>query len=45
MFIMVGIEVSMFKDIKDDLEFTAKLLEEKSVFVVPGQVSIVMNCY
>ena len=38
MYVMVGIEVSKFKDIADDLEFTAKLLAEKSVFVVPGQV-------
>ena len=41
LFIMVGIEVSKFKDIADDLEFTAKLLAEKSVNVVPGQVSFV----
>ena len=41
MYIMVGIEVSKFKDIADDLEFTAKLLAEKSVFVLPGQVSFV----
>ena len=37
-FIMVGIEVSKFRDIEDDLDFTTKLLAEKSVFVVPGQV-------
>ena len=39
MYIMVGIEVSKFRDIEDDLDFTAKLLAEKSVFVLPGQVS------
>ena len=41
MYIMVGIEVSKFKDIADDLEFITKLLAEKSVFVLPGQVSFV----
>lgn len=40
MYIMVGIDVSKFKDIEDDLDFTAKLLMEKSVFVLPGQVSM-----
>ena len=38
MYIMVGIEVSKFRDIEDDLDFVKKLLAEKSVFVVPGQV-------
>ena len=36
---MVGIEVSKFRDIEDDLDFTTKLLAEKSVFVLPGRVS------
>ena len=43
MYVMVGIVVSKFKDIEDDLDFTAKLLAEKSVFVVPGQAFFVAN--
>ena len=41
MYIMVGIEVSKFRDIEDDLDFVKKLLAEKSVFVLPGEV----RCY
>ncbi|CAG8677900.1 308_t:CDS:2, partial [Racocetra fulgida] len=39
MYMMVGINVEEFKDIKDDLEFTEKLLEEESVMCLPGRVS------
>lgn len=37
MYIMVGIEVKMFQDIEDDIVFCQKLLNEESVFVLPGQ--------
>ncbi|CAG8719910.1 18003_t:CDS:2 [Dentiscutata erythropus] len=37
MYMMVGINVEEFKDIKDDLEFTEKLLEEESVMCLPGR--------
>ena len=39
LYVMVGIEVSKFRDIEDDLDFATKLLAEKSVFVLPGRVS------
>jgi tyrosine aminotransferase len=39
MYMMVGIDVSKFRDIKNDLEFTEKLLTEESVVCLPGQVS------
>eukprot|EP01112_Ceratiomyxa_fruticulosa_P017799 TRINITY_DN5612_c0_g1_i1.p1 TRINITY_DN5612_c0_g1~~TRINITY_DN5612_c0_g1_i1.p1 ORF type:complete len:422 (-),score=72.12 TRINITY_DN5612_c0_g1_i1:29-1294(-) len=38
MYEMVEIEITKFKDIADDIVFARKLLEEESVFVLPGQV-------
>eukprot|EP01132_Coremiostelium_polycephalum_P007741 gene7741-9521_t len=38
MYQMIGIDIKKFKDIKDDVEFMGKLLEEESVFVLPGTV-------
>ncbi|XP_020915561.1 tyrosine aminotransferase isoform X2 [Exaiptasia diaphana] len=37
MYMMVGINTSMFEDIKDDVEFTEKLVAEQSVFCLPAQ--------
>lgn len=37
MYVMVGLDLNVFKDIKDDMDFTQKLLNEESVFVLPGQ--------
>jgi len=38
MYMMVGIETAEFVDIKDDVEFAKKLLEEELVFVLPGRI-------
>lgn len=38
MYQMIGIDCSKFKDISDDKEFALKLLNEESVFVLPGSV-------
>ncbi|GJQ15791.1 hypothetical protein GpartN1_g7582.t1 [Galdieria partita] len=37
MYIMVGIQVTKFRDIESDIDFCQKLLNEESVFVLPGQ--------
>ncbi len=39
MFMMVGINVEEFKDIKNDVEFSEKLVQEESVLSMPGKVS------
>eukprot|EP00943_MAST-04B_sp_MAST-4B-sp1_P004285 g4285.t1 len=36
MYVMVGIDIDMFDTISNDLEFTQCLLDEESVFVIPG---------
>lgn len=38
MYVMVGIDVTQFKDLKSDTEFCEKLVGEKSVFCLPGKV-------
>jgi tyrosine aminotransferase len=38
MYVMLGIDISKFKDIKSDLEFVQKLLAEESVLVLPGSI-------
>ena len=40
MYIMVEIDTDKFVDIKDDVQFTEKLLSEQSVFVLPGKVCV-----
>ncbi|KAL7588040.1 hypothetical protein Lser_V15G40548 [Lactuca serriola] len=35
-FIMVKLDISAFKDIKDDLDFCVKLAKEESVLILPG---------
>ncbi|EME26768.1 tyrosine aminotransferase isoform 2 [Galdieria sulphuraria] len=37
MYIMVGIQIEKSRDIKNDIDFCQKLLNEESVFVLPGQ--------
>ena len=37
MYCMVGVEVGLLADIKDDCDFAEKLLTEEAVFVLPGQ--------
>ena len=37
MYIMVGIQLDKFKDIKNDMEFTERLVAEESVLCLPGQ--------
>ncbi|ORX56272.1 tyrosine aminotransferase [Hesseltinella vesiculosa] len=37
MYMMVGIDVSSFEGIKDDVEFSQKLLAEESVLCLPGE--------
>jgi len=39
MYMMVGINVEEFKDIKNDVEFSEKLVQEESVLCLPGKVS------
>lgn len=36
MYVMVGIDTSKLKDIKDDAEFAQLLLNEQNVMVLPG---------
>jgi len=36
MYVMVGVDVSMFRDIEDDRDFVKKLLNEELVYVLPG---------
>jgi tyrosine aminotransferase len=36
--VQVGIEISQFKDIKSDVEFAVKLIDEEVVVVLPGRV-------
>lgn len=38
MYLMVGIDPAKFKDIKNDVDFTQKLLREQSVFCLPAAV-------
>lgn len=38
MYMMVGIELEKFKDIVDDVDFSAKLLAEENVVIFPGEV-------
>ena len=37
-YMQVGINISGLSDIKDDLDFTEKLVAEESVFCLPGKV-------
>ncbi|KAI9091884.1 pyridoxal phosphate-dependent transferase [Phlyctochytrium arcticum] len=37
MYLMVEIDTAMFKDIKDDVEFSERLAEEESVLCLPGR--------
>lgn len=37
MYVMVQVDSTVLKSIKDDFDFTQKLLDEESVFVLPGQ--------
>ncbi|EDO40513.1 predicted protein [Nematostella vectensis] len=37
MYMMVGIDISQFPDIKDDVDFTEKLVAEQSVFCLPAK--------
>jgi aspartate/methionine/tyrosine aminotransferase len=37
-FCKVGVNVSEFKDISDDVDFTQKLVAEENVLCLPGQV-------
>ncbi len=45
MYIMVGIERSVLEGIKDDVDFCKKLVEEESVFVLPGSVFQMPNFF
>ncbi|XP_071717378.1 tyrosine aminotransferase-like [Rutidosis leptorrhynchoides] len=36
MFVMVKLDMSVFEDIKDDLDFCVKLAQEESVIILPG---------
>eukprot|EP01114_Cavostelium_apophysatum_P022741 TRINITY_DN832_c0_g1_i1.p1 TRINITY_DN832_c0_g1~~TRINITY_DN832_c0_g1_i1.p1 ORF type:complete len:466 (+),score=78.69 TRINITY_DN832_c0_g1_i1:126-1400(+) len=38
MYMMLGIDISEFSDIKDDVEFSRLLLEEEVVLVLPGKI-------
>jgi tyrosine aminotransferase len=43
MYVMVGLDLEILDDIKDDVDFSTKLVEEESVFVLPGQVFQIPN--
>ena len=45
MYVMVRIQPELFEDIKDDVEFCAKLLQEKNIVVLPGQCFGVKNFF
>jgi len=45
MYVMVGIHIDKFKDIKDDADFCEKLVAEKSVFCLPGQCFQIPNFF
>jgi len=45
MYVMVRIQPECFEDIKDDVEFCAKLLQEKNIVVLPGQCFGVKNFF
>lgn len=45
MYVMVQIQPELYKDIKDDVEFSAKLLAEKNIVVLPGQCFGVRNFF
>lgn len=45
MYVMVRIEPELYEDIKDDVEFCAKLLQEKNIVVLPGQCFGVKNFF
>lgn len=38
MYVMVQIDTAAFRDLKDDMVFSETLVQEQSVFVLPGQV-------
>lgn len=38
MYLMVGFDPNRFKGIKDDIEFSQKLIGEENVFVLPGSI-------
>jgi tyrosine aminotransferase len=40
MYMMVGIDLEKFPDIKTDLEFVQLLIKQKSVFCLPASVSL-----
>ena len=41
----VGIDKNLMKFVKDDLDFTQKLISAKSVFCLPGSVSAPLSLY
>ncbi|DBA03226.1 TPA: hypothetical protein N0F65_011585 [Lagenidium giganteum] len=45
MYVMVRIDTNALKDIKDDCDFTQKLLDEESVMVLPGQAFGMTNYF
>ncbi|GAM19912.1 hypothetical protein SAMD00019534_030870, partial [Acytostelium subglobosum LB1] len=45
MYQMIGLDTSKFEDISDDVEFMGKLLQEESVFVLPGTVFGMKNYF
>ena len=44
MYVMVGIDTEKI-DVKDDVEFSQRLVKEESVFVLPGQVFQMPNYF
>jgi len=43
LYLMIGIDMSQFNGIKDDVDFSQKLLREESVFVLPSQCFKILN--
>jgi tyrosine aminotransferase len=43
LYLMVGIDVNKFSDIKSDVDFSEKLLQEEMVFVLPGTCFSIPN--
>ncbi|KAJ3280887.1 hypothetical protein HK104_000344 [Borealophlyctis nickersoniae] len=44
MYLMVEIKIEEFKDIKDDVDFVEKLVQEESVLCLPGKVRCTFHC-
>jgi tyrosine aminotransferase len=45
LWLQIGIEINHFPGIKDDVDFTEKMVKEQSVFCLPAKVKITEEWY